>query len=81
MIDLRTTEEILREQIKDLNKLLDVKNQRILELEALRSIPSIVSVNHTVSQWQPTCSTDVNINNTSNCEVSTKCSNCSCEGK
>lgn len=40
-LDLRTTEEILRDQIKELNALLDLKNQRIKELEALRTIPNI----------------------------------------
>jgi hypothetical protein len=36
-------EQILREQIIELTKLLELKDMRIRELEALRTIPSIVN--------------------------------------
>ena len=44
ILDIRSTEEILREQIKDLTALLDLKNKRIVELEALQTIPHLTPV-------------------------------------
>ena len=44
VLDIRSTEEILREQIRDLNALLDMKNKRITELEALITIPQNITL-------------------------------------
>jgi hypothetical protein len=52
---LKTIENILREQIQELSKLLELKDQRIRELEALRTIPGQLITNTPIvsipSQW------------------------------
>lgn len=48
-------EQLLREQIIELTKLLELKDMRIKELEALRTIP------HVVSAWNSNQYTDLKI--------------------
>lgn len=45
-------EQILREQIVELTKLLELKDMRIKELEALRTIPTVYNpfVNHYIDK-------------------------------
>lgn len=46
-------EQILREQIVELTKLLELKDMRIKELEALRTIPTVYTpfrVNHYIDK-------------------------------
>ena len=84
VLDLRSTEEILREQIRDLNALLDMKNKRIVELEALSSIPHLVIGNRTTEIKVPHVSTDMDREISTECNIPNmayQCSNCTCGGK
>jgi hypothetical protein len=38
-LNMKSTEQILREQVIELTRLLELKDQRIKELEALRTVP------------------------------------------
>lgn len=50
---MKSNEQLLREQIVELTKLLELKDQRIKELEALRNVPGnlILPNQQAVSQW------------------------------
>ncbi len=90
ILDLRTTEEILREQIRDLNALLDMKNKRIIELEALQTIPQKITLvgsagphnglppyaPHVITDFDRKVSTECNIP-----DMAYQCANCTCGDK
>jgi hypothetical protein len=65
-------EQLLREQVVELTKLLELKDARIRELEALRSIPGNIIFPEGVltSSFEPTNTNNIETITTANIDIS-----------